>query len=138
MIFNRFFELRKGFPNASPRQLELLKQKGVYPYDWLNTKEKLNDDHLPPQVEFNSVLRDEACSDEDYARAKEVWQEFNFQKFIDYHEHYLKCMIYFEFDLAICFFHICAFPFYLYNEIIIIIIILIIIIINLFIFTYCI
>ncbi len=47
---DKFFELRKAFPNESPRQLELLKQKGVYPYDWLNTKEKLNEDHLPPQV----------------------------------------------------------------------------------------
>ena len=90
---DKFFQLRKSFTNASPRQLELLKQKGVYPYDWMNSKEKLNQDHLPAQVEFNSILRNEACSDEDYARAKEVWQEFNFQKFIDYHEHYLKCSI---------------------------------------------
>ncbi len=90
---DKFFQLRKSFPNASPRQLELLKQKGVYPYDWMDSKEKLNQEHLPAQVEFNSILRNEARSDEDYARAKEVWQEFNFQKFIDYHEHYLKCSI---------------------------------------------
>ena len=30
---DKFNHLRKSFPNASPRQLELLKQKGVYPYD---------------------------------------------------------------------------------------------------------
>ena len=89
---DKFIHLRKAFPNASPRQLELLKQKGVYPYDWMDSIEKLKERLLPPQDSFNSRLRNEACSDADYNRALDVWQEFKFQTFLEYHEHYLKCI----------------------------------------------
>ena len=92
-----FHHLNAAFPNATPVQLALLKQKGVYPYDWMNSAEKLELATLPPQKSFDSELRNEACSDEDYKRAQEVWKEFRFEKFLNYHEHYLKSIFCFFF-----------------------------------------
>ena len=99
---DEFHHLNAAFPNATPNQLSLLKQKGVYPYDWMNVAEKLEVDNLPEQTSFNSELRNEACSDADYKRAQEVWKEFGFQKFLNYHEHYLtSTSFYFLFSIMI-------------------------------------
>ena len=90
---DKFHSLKEAFPTATDEQLILLKQKGIFPYDWMDSKEKLDEDHLPPQIEFNSILRNEACSDEDYKRANDVWKSFDFRSFQNYMEHYLNCMI---------------------------------------------
>ena len=66
----------------------------------MDSNEKLDDDQLPPQIEFNSILRKEACSDEDYKRANDVWKSFDFPSFQNYMEHYLKCMIAYPIDLS--------------------------------------
>ena len=87
---DKFTHLKSSFPNASLKQLELLKQKGIYPYDWMNNEEKPKEEHLPSQVEFDSLLRNEKCSNEDYERAQTVWKEFKMKTFLDYHELYLK------------------------------------------------
>ena len=89
---DKFIQLRRGFPLVDERQMQFQKQKGIYPYDWMDSIEKMNDRLLPPQDSFNSVLRNEACSDADYNRALDVWVAFNFQTFLEYHEHYLACM----------------------------------------------
>ena len=60
----------------------------------MNSIDKMKEGQLPPQEEFNSKLRNETCSDADYGRAQEVWKEFGFQNFQEYHEHYLKCIFY--------------------------------------------
>ena len=65
-------------------------QKGVYPYDYINTWERLHEDTLPSRENFNSILRTEECSEEDYNRAKHVWDAIGCQSFLDYHNFYLK------------------------------------------------
>ena len=78
-------------PQNRMKKYELLCQKGVYPYDWMDKAEKLDQEFLPAQPCFDNELRKEKCSDEDYARAQNVWQVFGFKSFRDYLEHYLKC-----------------------------------------------
>ncbi len=70
-------------------QPALLKQKGIFPYDWFDASEKLQDPSLPERKAFDSVLRNEACSEEDYARAQRGWQAFGHKKFVDYLSLYL-------------------------------------------------
>ena len=65
----------------SGKQLDLLLRKGVYPYDWMNSIDKLSETQLPPQESFYSKLNDEGISDKDYLHAKEVWDEFNCKTF---------------------------------------------------------
>ena len=38
--------------------LELVKRKGVYPYEYMNSCEKFSEDKLPDRCEFYSSLKD--------------------------------------------------------------------------------
>ena len=68
----------------------LLARKGVYPYDYVTSIEKLKETKLPPKEEFYSILYNEEISDEDYQHAHNVWNTFNCQTIQDCHDLYLK------------------------------------------------
>ena len=68
----------------------LLTRKGVYPYDYVTSIEKLQETKLPPKEAFYSILYNEEISDEDYQRALNVWNTFGCQTLQDYHDLYLK------------------------------------------------
>ena len=72
------------------RKLELLKRKGVYPYDYMNSLEKLSETSLPHIEHFYSKLNDTNISISDYQHAQKVWKEFNMKSMRDYHDLYLK------------------------------------------------
>ena len=69
---------------------ELLKKKGVFPYEFMSGFDKLAVNELPPEKDFYSKLNDEHISDEQYEHAKNVWKEFNCKTMRDYHDLYLK------------------------------------------------
>ena len=50
-------------------KLSLLTRKGVYPYEYMNSPERLKETQLPPKEAFYSRLNDEGISDENYAHA---------------------------------------------------------------------
>ena len=56
---------------------DLLLRKGVYPYEYMDSLERFEDEELPPKEEFYSKLSDEDLSSKDYRHAKKVWREFN-------------------------------------------------------------
>jgi len=74
----------------SGRRFNLLRRKGVYPYDYIDSIEKLSETSLPPKEKFYSRLNDEDISDEDYQLAQAVWKEFGCETFKDYHMLYNK------------------------------------------------
>jgi len=51
--------------------------------------QKFNETSLFPKEAFHNDLADEACSDELYARAQDVWDRFNCSTLGDYHDVYL-------------------------------------------------
>ena len=51
-------------------KLELLKQKGIYPYDYMGGFEGFDEIELPSKDKFYSKLTDENISDQDYEHAK--------------------------------------------------------------------
>ena len=53
-----------------------MKRKGVYPYDYVDSVDKLAESSLPPKEAFYSRLNDEEITNEDYEHAKTVWKEF--------------------------------------------------------------
>ena len=69
-------------------KLELLTKKGVYPYEYMDTLEKLKETQLPPKEAFYSRLNDEGIGDENYAHAKTVWKTFEMKNLEDYHNLY--------------------------------------------------
>ena len=70
--------------------VDLLTRKGVYPYDYVSSIEKLSETQLPPKEEFCSKLNDECISDDDYQHAINVWNTFTCKTIRDYHDLCLK------------------------------------------------
>ena len=71
-------------------KLDLIKRKGVYPYEYMNSIERFKETGLPTKESFYSSLNDEHISDEDYGHAKKVWNVFGMESLEDYHELYNK------------------------------------------------
>ena len=67
---------------------ELIKRKGVYPYEYMNTEERFKETKLPPKKAFYSKLSGKGITEEDYKHALNVWNVFNMKTFKDYHELY--------------------------------------------------
>ena len=54
----------------SGKQFNLLERKGIFPYEYINSVDRLNEDRLPPKSAFYSKLTDSDISDEDYSMHK--------------------------------------------------------------------
>ena len=69
-------------------KLSLVKRKGVYPYEYMDSLERFKENKLPPKEAFYSRLTGEGISDEDYEHAKKVWKVFGMKTLQDYHNLY--------------------------------------------------
>lgn len=85
---NDFKYLEKHFGKNS--NTDLLKMKGVFPYEWFDSIHKFHFNGLPKPVCFYSSLNNTQINDEDYSRAQTVYKSFNCETFGDYHDIYLK------------------------------------------------
>ena len=70
--------------------LDLLTEKGVYPYDYMNAFDQFNDEQLPSKEQFYSRLTEEGITDDDYTKAKQIWKHFDIKNMGEYHDLYLK------------------------------------------------
>lgn len=66
-------------------KFELMKEKGVYPYDYMDSFQKFNEE-LPATEDFFSILNDEHVTDKEYQHAREVWETFNLKSVGEYRE----------------------------------------------------
>ena len=80
-----FINLLKYF---TPEQVELIKQKGFYPYEYIDSIEKFNEPNPPPQKAFFSKLTGRGISEKNYKHVLNVWHTFKIKTFKDYHELY--------------------------------------------------
>ena len=71
------------------KRLDLMSQKGVYPYDFMDSFEKFNQTELPNKDQFYSILNDQHITDNEYDHAKKVWKTFNIKTMGEYHDLYL-------------------------------------------------
>ena len=72
------------------KQLELVKKKGIYPYEYMNSFKKFKENCLPEKDCLFNSLKDFSISDEEYSRAINVWKVFNIKNLGEYHNLYLK------------------------------------------------
>ena len=79
--------IKNNFPNLSD---EAIKRKGVFPYSYLDSMQKLQESSLPSRDAFRNDLTGEACSEDDYRFAQKVWREFDCKTFHDFMLCYLK------------------------------------------------
>ena len=83
----KVFQKDDGFTDE---QIKLLKRKGVFPYDYVTSFDKLREDSLPSKSDFYSRLTETQITDEDYKHAEKVWQAFSLQTLGQYSDLYLK------------------------------------------------
>ncbi|XP_011858562.1 PREDICTED: uncharacterized protein LOC105556097, partial [Vollenhovia emeryi] len=82
--------VRSEFSKLSSDDFDLLTRKGVFPYEYVDCADKLQDSRLPPRESFFSSLTGDIVSESDYMRAENVWKRFSIQTLGDYSDLYLK------------------------------------------------
>jgi hypothetical protein len=83
-----FEAMSSEFPNDE--HFLAMTEKGIYPYDYIDSYQRLLEKELPPIKSFYSKLSDCECKPEDYERGKRVYSLFKCQSLLDYHNLYLK------------------------------------------------
>ena len=72
----------------TPKQAEILKQKGFYPYEYMDKVERFKEDKPPPLKAFYSKLSGRGITKTDYKHVWNVWNTFNMKTLKEYHELY--------------------------------------------------
>ena len=70
--------------------ISLLKQKGFYPYEYIDSIDRLQEKELPGKEKFYSTLTQKTITDSEYSHAQKVWETYNCNTLLDYHNLYLK------------------------------------------------
>ena len=89
-------KLIKDFPNIYQfcegclNRFVLSLQKGVFPYEYMDSWGKFNETALPPKKSFYSNLNLENISDEDYINAQKIWDVFQIKNLGEYHDLYVQ------------------------------------------------
>ena len=76
--------------SCTTSHFDLVRRKGVYPYDYMDSVERFDETKLPSQDAFFNKLSGSSCSDIDYAHASRVWDAFSCETIADYHDVYLQ------------------------------------------------
>ena len=83
------------------KTLELLKQKDDYPYEYMNSFKRFNEEKLPARKYFYSSTKDAKNGDDgkisdghtcvkDYLTFEKIWDKFEMKNMGDYQDHYLR------------------------------------------------
>ena len=85
---SKFYYMKKHYKD----KCDILLKKGIFPYTWFDSTEKLKECALPTMQEFYDSLTDSVrITENDYQHAQLVWREFGCVTFEDYLNLYLKC-----------------------------------------------
>lgn len=79
---------KKMFPDA--RKFALMSKKGVMCYSYLTSFSVLEDRELPSIDKFYNELTETHITEEEYERARDIWQEFKIETLGDFCDEYLK------------------------------------------------
>ena len=98
LVDKNFKYLVKEF---SCENLELLKQKGAYPYEYMNSFKRFNENKSCARKYFFSSTKKEKIDEDgkisdghvsikDYMVCEKIWDKFKMKNMGGYHDHYLK------------------------------------------------
>ena len=76
--------------SCTTSHFDLIRRKGVYPYDYMDSVERFEETALPSQDASFNKLSGSSCSGADYAHATRVWDAFVCETIADYHDVYLQ------------------------------------------------
>ena len=88
-LLKRFSNTYEFCDNDLNRFLILLR-KGVYPYEYMDGWNKLNEKVLPSKESFYSSLTLENITEVDYTHANNVFKKFNINNLGEYHDLYVR------------------------------------------------
>ena len=71
------------------KRLDLMSQKGVHPYNFMDSFEKFNQTELPTKDQFYSILNNQHITDDEYDYTTKVWNTFMIKTMGEYHDLYL-------------------------------------------------
>ena len=80
--------------------LDLVKQKGFYPYECMSDFEKFKEES-PSKDKFYSLLIDRKISHKEYEHVLNVWKKFEIKTMKDYHNLLLKCDVLLSVDVFV-------------------------------------
>ena len=100
------------------KNLEQLKQKGDYPYEYTNSFERFKEEKLYARKYFYSCTKDGKIGDDgkisvghisikDYLTCEKIWNKFKIKNMGNYHDHYLKKDVLLSADVFEKFIDIC-------------------------------
>ena len=72
------------------RGSDLLFQKEIYPYEYVDSWQRFSETRLPEKEKFYSKLNDEHILDEEYAHTQRVWDAFGCKTLEDFHDLYVR------------------------------------------------
>ena len=104
MIDKDFGYLSEEF---SGELLKLVKEKGVYPYEYMDSFKRFDENKLPDKSNFFSSLKGKCISKEEYDKAINIWNVFKKKALGEYHGLYLKTDILLLADVFQKFIKIC-------------------------------
>lgn len=108
--FDKFREVSKVFDRS---EMTLTTRKGVYPYEYTDSWDKLCVTTLPDKLQFYSALTETHVSDEDYNHALRVWNHFGCTTLGAYSDLYLKIDVLISADVFENFRDICMTTYHL-------------------------
>jgi len=85
--FENFRETAKHFVRED---MPLVTRKGVYPYEYTDSWDKLDESCLPGEDDFYSTLTESGINEGDFKHAKAVWDNFKCKTLGEYSDLYLK------------------------------------------------
>ena len=80
--------------NGDINKFFLLLKKGTYPYEYMDSWEKFDENAIPPKEAFYSELNLENITDKDYEHVKQLWETFEIKNLGEYHDLYVQCDTY--------------------------------------------
>ena len=83
-------DIKYSSEEFSGNLLKLVRQKGAYPYEYMDNFKKFFDEKLPDRCKFFSSLKDECVTGKVYLYAINVWNVLKMNAMGDYRDLYLK------------------------------------------------
>ena len=88
-----FPHLKEQFPQVwsfqQPEYIDMLCQKGIYPYSYMKRFQVFEETSLPPKEAFRNDLTGDDISDDQYEFAEQVWTTMGCENMGEYHDLYL-------------------------------------------------
>ena len=82
--------LNRVFADLTPHQRDLLSNKGIFFYEYLDDMKKLYETDFPTIDKFYSKLNDSNINEKEYQHALKVYQDLDCKNLMDYLLHYLN------------------------------------------------